>query len=135
MTSPANEVQALIFERLTAYPAVTAIVGDRVYDRVPNERKFPYISFSASVGTPDDAECIDGLSHVLQIDCWSRYGGGFREVNQMNDAVYRALHDYEGVIDVNALVQMRVTLVRSVRDPDGLTSHGIVQVESIVEVN
>lgn len=134
MTSVANELQELIYARLTADPRVQSIVGDRVYDRVPRSRSFPYISFSSSTSTPDDVECIDGITHVLQIDCWSRYDGGFREVNQMTDAVYRSLHDHDGVITTNALVQMRVTLVRAMRDPDGLTSHGVVQVECLVEV-
>lgn len=133
--SASNELQALIYQRLTGNTGVTAIVGSRVYDNPIGKDAFPYISFGPSDVVEDDADCITGRIETVQIDCWSRYQGGFREVKDLADAVKKALHRYAGTLTVNALVEMTVESIRYFRDPDGLTSHGVVTVQAIVEEN
>lgn len=131
--SASNELQALIYNRLTTNAGVTAIVGTRVYDNPPSNADFPYVSFGPSDVVEDDADCITGRIETIQIDCWSRYQGGFKEVKSLADAVKKALHRYNGALTVNALVEMTVQSVRHFRDPDGITSHGVVTVQAIVE--
>lgn len=131
--SASNEVQALIYQRLVADTGVHGLVADRVYDRPPETRVFPYVSFGPSDLVEDDAQCIIGRIETIQIDCWSRYQGGFREVKTLADAVKNALHHYAGEMGVNALVEMQVVAMRFFRDPDGLTSHGVVTVQAVVE--
>tara|TARA_R100000655_G_scaffold48246_1_gene85635 strand:+ start:563 stop:967 length:405 start_codon:yes stop_codon:yes gene_type:complete len=127
------ELQKLIYARLVADAGVHAICGDRIYDNPKEGVEFPYVSFGPSDQIEDDAECITGLVETMQIDCWSRYGGGFLEVKKLTDAVRKALHQYEGELTENALVEMRVLSTRFFRDPDGLTSHGVMSVQSTVE--
>lgn len=131
--SASNELQTLIYQRLTAFPAVQAVVANRVYDQPPENPIFPYVSFGPSDAVEDDADCITGRIETIQIDCWSRYQGGFKEVKSLADAVKKALHRYAGELTVNALVEMTVQSVRHFRDPDGVTSHGVVTVQAIVE--
>jgi len=131
--SASNELQALIYNRLTTNAGVTAIVGTRVYDNPIGKDVFPYISFGPSDVVEDDADCVTGRIETVQIDCWSRYQGGFREVKDLADAVKKALHRYAGALTVNALVEMTVESIRYFRDPDGQTSHGVVTVQAIVE--
>jgi hypothetical protein len=126
-------LQKLIYRRLVAYPDVAALVDDRVYDNPSDEAELPYITFGPSDWVEDDAECITARTETLQIDCWSRYQGGFMEAKQLSDAVKAALHQYDGTLEGNALVEMRVTTVRTFRDPDGITSHGVVTVQAMVE--
>lgn len=131
--SASNELQALMYQRLIGNAAVTAIVGNRVYDNPIGKDVFPYISFGPSDVVEDDADCISGRIETVQIDCWSRYQGGFREVKGLADAVKNALHRYAGTMETNTLVEMTVRGIRVFRDPDGLTSHGVVTVQAIVE--
>lgn len=131
--SASAELQKLIYDRLVANSAVHALIADRIHDRVPKDSAFPYLSFGPSDLVEDDAECITGRVETIQIDCWSRYQGGFKEVKDVADAVKGALHHYEGEMTVNALVEMRVIAMRFFRDPDGLTSHGVLTVECTVE--
>jgi hypothetical protein len=100
-----NELQALIYQRLTNFLAVQAVVGSRVYDQPATNAPFPYISFGPSDAVEDDADCITGRVETIQIDCWSRYQGGFKEVKSVADAVKKALHRYAGEMNVNALVK------------------------------
>lgn len=131
--SASNELQTLIFQRLTSDTGVQAIIGNRVYDNPIGKSTFPFISFGSSDVVEDDADCITGRVETIQIDCWSRYAGGFKEVKALADAVKKALHRYSGTLAVNALVAMTVQTIRYFRDPDGVTSHGVITLQAIIE--
>lgn len=131
--SASNDLQKLIYDRLVADAGVHDIIADRVYDNPVGKDSFPFVSFGPSDVVEDDADCITGRIETIQLDCWSRYQGGFKEVKDLTDAVKKALHHYEGELTTNALVEMTVEAIRHFRDPDGITSHGVVTVQAIVE--
>jgi hypothetical protein len=127
-------LQQLVYARLIAFAGVTALVGQRVYD-APNLKTvtFPYVSFGPSDIVTDDADCIDGVIETLQIDVWSRRSGGKQEAKQIANAVKAALHDFHAEPAAGALVSLRVATIRIFNDPDGITTHGVVTVEAIME--
>ncbi len=131
--SISNALQALIYERLVADAGVGALVGDRIYDRPSATVTSPYITFGPSDYVPDDDECIDGRVETVQLDIWSEAQDGKREAKAVVDAVKVSLHDAVGDLDNGALSTMRVVLVRVFDDPDGRTTHGIVQIECLIE--
>ncbi len=131
--STSNALQKLIFDLLVASGPVGALVGDKIYDRPGATVPAPYITFGPSDYVPDDDECIDGRIETVQLDVWSEAQDGKRECKAIVDAIRVVLHDAVGNLDVGALVTMRVTLSRVFDDPDGRTTHGIVQVESVIE--
>ena len=131
--SAANEFQRLVYQRLIADDGVHALIGDRVYDQPPASVEYPYISFGASSTYLDDADCIPTRIVSLQIDVWSTYQGGNKEANDAVDAMKAALHDYEADLDNNALALLQVRGMQVFRDADGLTTHGFVRVEAIIE--
>lgn len=130
------ELQKLILDTLEANTAVMEL-SNGVYDRVPSSPWGPdsingYVSFGPADVVEDDADCIRGGEHTVQIDCWSRQVG-MVHAKRMVDAVKAALHERELSMAQNALVEMRVTMRRVFPDPDGLTSHGIVIVSAAIE--
>lgn len=131
-------LQKLLYEALRANAGVSAMVGDRVYDHVPPDGagkvtvEFPYISFGAYDFVPDDSDCIYAGEHTVQLDIWSRAVGKV-EAKTITDAVRRLLRDYEADMGDYGLVEMRVDLAQVIGDPDGLTSHGVVQVTALIE--
>lgn len=125
--------QDLVLALLGSDTAVTSIVGDRIVDGNSDDLAYPNITFGPSDYTPDDADCINGREETLQIDCWTRQDGKKWPCRQLVDAVKAALHDAEGDLSAGALVQMRVVLVRVLDDPDGITTHGVVQVTGLIE--
>lgn len=131
--SASNSLQTLIYDLLVADTAVHAICADRIYDRPDTSVTAPFISFGASDYSPDDHDCIDGRIETQQIDIWSEALDGKRECKALADAVKAALHDAVGSLAVGALVTMRVVLVRVFDDPDGRTTHGVIQIEAVVE--
>ncbi|ETX26441.1 DUF3168 domain-containing protein, partial [Roseivivax isoporae] len=120
---------------LVADAGVGALVSDRIYDNVPNGVTFPYVSFGPTQEITDDEQCIDGEEHVFQIDVWDRSQARLSPTKRIAGAVKAALHDAALTLpDPYALAFIRVTSTRTMRDPDGITGHGIVIVEARVEL-
>lgn len=126
------ELQGEIIKRLKADPTVTALVAGRVYDSVPATATFPYVSYGPSDLLQADAECIKAYDIDVQLDVWSRTPG-FPEAKKISCAVRNALHGVDLALPTNALVFLEHRQSNCRRDPDGLTSHGIVQINAIVE--
>lgn len=132
MSSPSFELQVAIVTRLKAAAAVTAFVGNRVYDNVPEEPTFPYITVGEGDETSDDADCVDGFEISIDIDVWSR-APGFPEAKRISDEIRKALKTPELTIPTNALVYFRHRQTRFLRDPDGKTSHAVMTYEGFAE--
>lgn len=132
--SSAAEFQKLIFDTLKANAAVMALANG-VYDNIPASpfgSKTAYISFGPVDTNEDDAEEIVGIETTLQIDVWSRAVGAV-ECKRLTDLVRKALHKKSLALTDNALVDVWVPIYRVMRDPDGVTTHGVVQVSAMIE--
>ena len=132
MANVEKELHGAIYERLTTDPALSSLINGRVFDDVSASATFPYVVIGPVDSVEDDADCITSLEVAQQIDCWSR-ATGFPECKRVVDAVRAALHDYSFDLASNALVFFEHRTTRITRDPDGLTSHGILGFEAVIE--
>lgn len=135
MTSASVELQTVIYQTLVADAEVGALVGDRIYDGRPDTATFPCVTFGPIDSIEDDKSCITGRVETVQLDVWSRDQGRMRPCKEICDAVKAALHRAELSMTVNALVRIEITGVRVFLDPDGITAHGVVTVETDIEEN
>lgn len=134
------ELTRLVITTLKTDPSVSGFVAGRVFDRVPSDPTpvFPYVSMGPSDSLPDDADCIAGEEISLQIDCWSEgtseaYGSA--EVKKLAGAVKRCLHDAGLAIGENALVSLRHSVTRIIREPNGVTNHAALSFTAFVEID
>ncbi len=140
MSSAVLELQGMVVGLLKNSNAVTAIVGNRVYDRVPRSltgdvsATFPFVGWASDDERSEDIDCIDSLTVTFDLDCWSR-DVGFPEVRRLTHAVRAALHHAEVTLSDNALVLIRHDQTRTFRDSDGLTSHAVLTFEAVLEQN
>lgn len=133
--SASRELQGAIYDALVADAGAGALVGDRIYDGVPSNNAFPYVSFGPSQEITDDAECIDGEEHFIQIDVWARDQARMGPCKDICAAVKAALHEVTlNLPSPYALAFIRVTGTRTMLDPDGITAHGIITVQAAVEL-
>ena len=123
----------MVFTRLTTDSAVTALIGQRVFDKPPLTAQKPYASFGPVDWAEDDADLIVSREITMQIDVWSAAQDGKRECFRICDAIKRSLHQYEGSLTNNALVEMRVPMARVMDDPDGTLLHGVLTVTVMIE--
>ncbi|WP_193336168.1 DUF3168 domain-containing protein [Devosia beringensis] len=147
---PTYELQLAALNALRASTALTAMVGAKIYDRVPEKQVngqlvpdvvSPYISFGPVTSLPDeadDSDCIDSEEITFQIDVWSWGSGlayGSVQCRQISGLVKKALHKADLQLTTHALVSIRHVLTRILRDSDGITNHGVIQFTALVESN
>jgi hypothetical protein len=137
MASPDLELQGAIVARLKGVAALTALIGQRVYDQVPRSSAgditavFPFVAIGPSDVLSDDAQCVTGYDIAFQIDCWSR-AVGFPEVKKIAHEVKLALDQFALPLPTNTLVTFDHRQTRTFRDPDGLTSHAAMDFRALV---
>ncbi|HYD66170.1 DUF3168 domain-containing protein [Azospirillum sp.] len=132
MSSVSLELQGAIVARLVGFAPLTALIADRVYDAVPDEAVFPYISVGPDQIVSDDAECLTAFEVFLQLDAWSRTEGRV-EVKRVAEAVRLALHGFDLSLTDNALLSIEHRQTRILPDPDGQTSHAVIEFVALVE--
>ncbi|TPJ76193.1 DUF3168 domain-containing protein [Mesorhizobium sp. B2-6-3] len=132
MTSPSLELQGAIVARLKAVAVVTAMIGQRVYDRVPANAVFPYVTLGPMDELSDDADCIKGFNIAIDINVWSR-AVGFPEAKRIGDAVRAGLLNPELALTDNALVYFQHRQTVYSEDPDGLTNRARMSFEAFAE--
>lgn len=144
---PSYELQLAALNKLRETPALVAIVGQKIYDRVPEKQQgnrtvpnvtSPYISFGPVTSIPDDSDCIDGEEITFQIDAWSWGQGeayGSVQVRKIAGLVKKALHRADLSLSTNALVSIRHEMTRILRESDGITNHGVIQFTALVETH
>ena len=142
---PTYDLQLAALNKLRGTMDLTAIVGTKIYDRVPEKTSggvlvpdvaSPYISFGPVTVISDDVDCVDGVEITFQIDAWSWGAGlayGSVQVRQIAGIVRKALHKADLALADNALVSITHELTRILRDPDGVTNHAAIQFTALVE--
>lgn len=131
MSDPSLEMQAAIVAALKQGGALPTEVGDRVFDKVPAGAAFPYVSLGPLQVLPDKAGCIDGAELFQQIDVWSREAG-YPEVKKIAAAIVVKLDDQPLSVVGHDVVVFEHSDTRYLRDPDGLTSHAVINFRSLI---
>lgn len=131
MSDPSLELQAAIVAALKNSPAVTALVGNRIYDAVPSNATFAYISLGDCQVLPDKADCLDGAEVFLQVDVWSR-AVGYPESKTIAKAVVDKLDDQPLTVAGHDVVIFEHQSTQYLRDPDGLTRHAAVSMRALI---
>ncbi|GGD30745.1 DUF3168 domain-containing protein [Aureimonas glaciei] len=108
------------------------IAGDRIYVLPNAASTFPYVSMGPADATEDDAECIDGVEATQQIDVWSRSGSN-AEAMLIAGQIRRLIHRQDIPITAATIAEIEVRSVRLFRDPDGKTTHVVIEVRAIIE--
>ncbi|MEJ8308810.1 DUF3168 domain-containing protein [Agrobacterium larrymoorei] len=133
MASPDLELQGAIVARLKARTALTAIVAQRIYDRPPTNAPFPYVEYGESQVIRDDVTCFKANLIYVTIHVWSQYSGGFKELKEVINEVVEALDDAPLVLPSHRLVSLTRQDTRHFKDPDEVTTHGVVEFVARVE--
>lgn len=132
MSDPSLDLQGAIVAALKADPAVTALISGRVYDQVPPQAAFPYVTIGEDQTLPAWADCYDGADVILTLHAWSR-AVGYPEVKRLAAAVSAALDGVEVTIETIRLVDISWTGSRFLRDPDGNTRHAVIGFRALTE--
>lgn len=124
-------LQGAIVAALKADADVAALVGARVFDVVTPGADYPYISLGEDQVLPDGGDCFDAYDIRSTIHLWSRTVG-FPEVKRLAAAVDAVLGS-DLVVPGHHVIECGLTDTRFLRDPDGLTSHAVLSLQTLIE--
>lgn len=126
-------LQKAIRAWLLADPAVTAIVGDRVFDNVSVDAVKPYVSFGPFQVLPELADCSEGCEIFVTLDGWDASGGKTETVKKLGAAIVR-LHNTDLTLgDGQRLVGIYLESTNYLRDPDNITTHAAIVLRALTE--
>jgi hypothetical protein len=120
MSDPSLELQAALVAAMKGH--IGSAVGSRIYDDVPEEPQYPYVSLGPCQVLPDKAGCIDGAEVFPQIDVWS-HAVGFGEAKTIVKGILAVLDDAPLALNGFDTVIFQLQSINYLQDPDGLTRH------------
>ena len=132
MIGPLNALMGAVVPLLKADPALSEMIGQRVYDTIPEKAPFPYLSLGSAWETQDDADCLAAVTVGFRIDVWSR-AVGFPEARAIAHLVRAVLHEAEIDIPDGALAMLEHRRTDTMRDPDGMTAHAAIEFQAVIE--
>lgn len=140
---PTYELIKACIEVLKNDTAISAMVQNKVYDRVPEKQdgtpsvSSPYISLGNTNFLTEDFDCIDAATISLQFHCWS-WGDGeaysSAQVRKLSFLVRRALHKAEIELQENGFVVLVHQVTSFNRASDGVTHQATVVFEAEVDI-
>jgi hypothetical protein len=139
-TDPGVALQRAIVAALKTNSEVKALIEDRVYDRVPRNASgeptvpFPYVTIGEVQTLPELGEATDAAESFVTLHTWSRAAGTV-EAKTLSKAVSGALHDKELTLSEGTMQSLLLQDSRMLNDPDGLTSHGILNFQILTDAN
>ena len=125
MTDVSVALQTAIVAALKNDAGVTAIAGERVYDRVPEKKPKPYVNYGGEQVLPDDVDCIAGFEAFVTLHGWSDAAGQI-EAKRLAGAVRNRLHNTDLAVADHRLHLIEHRGTDYLDDPDGLTTHAVI---------
>lgn len=132
MPRPTLALQKAVVAALLGDAAVTAAVGDRLYDAPPREPVFPYVTIGETRVSDWSTGTEEGAEHRLSLQVWSRERGK-RQCYEIMDAIEATLHDAALTLDGHALVNLRFEFAEVGRERDGITWRAAMRFRAVTE--
>lgn len=114
-------LQRAVYDKLTGDETLMGLVTG-VFDGVPEQQPYPYITLGSITEVPDDAHDRQGLTAQVVLHIWSKYRGYYeaaRILTAMDAVLDRQLLVVDGFTDVSIAQAQH----QSLRDPDPTIRH------------
>ncbi len=125
-------LQRAIYAHLLIDAPLQALIGARIYDSVPGDADFPYVTLGDALVAAYDTDGARGAEHRLTFNVWSR-AGGRSEAKAILGALNAALADAGLTPEGQRLVNLRFLDAETRREPDGATWRGLIRFRAVTE--
>lgn len=109
------------------------IAGGRIYDGVPDNPVFPYVTIGDEQIIDDSNTCGESWEAFADIHVWSRPVAGSKVEAKTIAAAVKGAVLAIGTVSGGTLTGVFSETARSFRDPDGLTEHTVLTFKFIIE--
>lgn len=127
-------VQDAVYDLLVANAGMQAVLGNppRIYDYVPQNAAFPYLTLGDTRAENFDTKDGVGINQLITLHAWSRYRGQ-KEMKDILKAVNLALHRSSMTVSGYNFTDCRFESAETFLDDDGLTYHGLCRYRLITQ--
>ena len=122
-------LQSSIYSALNV-SAITTTLSCGVYDEVVEGNSYPFISLGEETAQDYSTNNLVGAQTTINIHIWSQYKGS-KETKNIMDKIHDLLHDVSLSVSGVNLINLRFEFSDIMRDPDGITRHGVMRFRAI----
>ncbi len=121
---PGIAIQQKIFDTIKDDATIITLVGSSIFDNVPDNSDFPYITIG-EVETGDfSSHTNDGFEGSVTVHVWSQ-DRGRNNTKTIQARIYTLLQNLDLAIVGVPTLNFRLGSQSTILDPDGRTNHGI----------
>ena len=102
-----------------------------VYDEVIEGNTYPFIALGEETAIDYSTVDLNGGEHTLTFHIWSEYNGA-KECKQIMDRIHDLMHNHSLSVSGFNLINLRFEFSDILRDPDGVTRHGVMRFRAII---
>jgi len=124
-------LQERIYSTLSGDSTLTSTLGAAVYDDVPENSAYPFVSLGEATASDYSTYDLSGSQTTMTIHIWSQYKGA-KEVKNIMDRVHTLLHDKTLTVTGFNLINLRFEFIDTLQDPDGITRHGVMRFRAVM---
>lgn len=127
-------VQEAVATQLLATSAVTALVGQRIFDEVPTDTTdFPYIVIGLGSSQDFSVKGNEGLDQTIELYIWDAQYGGVGRTKRVMAAIRTALNDQSFSVSGHNLVMSRFIGSDVRMQSDGVTREAVARYRIMTE--
>ncbi|MGV6872553.1 DUF3168 domain-containing protein [Pseudochelatococcus sp. B33] len=119
-------IQTAVHALLLADTGLSAIVGTRVFDRVPSDAQLPFVYTSGWQMIGDELDCYDVTEYFFDVQVFGRSGIGRLSITPAAGAVRKALHRQQITIEGGEIAWISHRTTFYFDEPDGLTRRAVL---------
>jgi len=123
-------LQTTIYNALNV-SAVTTTLSCGVYDEVIEGNTYPFITLGEETTIDYSTKTATGSETTINIHIWSQYKGS-KQTKEIMDKIHDLLHDSNLSVTGFNLINLRFEYSDIMRDPDGITRHGVMRFRAII---
>jgi hypothetical protein len=124
------QLQTAIYTALNV-SAITTTLSCGVYDEVIEGNTYPFITLGEETTIDYSTKTATGGETTINIHIWSQYKGS-KQTKEIMDKVHDLLHDSNLSVTGFNLINLRFEYSDIMRDPDGITRHGVMRFRAII---
>lgn len=124
-------LQTTIYSTLSSDNTLTSTLGSGVYDEVVEGATYPFVALGEETAIDYSTKNTNGGETTINVHIWSQYKGS-KETKQIMDRIHDLLHDSNLSVTGFNLINLRFEFSDILRDPDGVTRHGVMRFRAII---
>lgn len=132
MSEATLPLQAAVVAALKAHAPLTAIVGTKVFDRVPAGTVAPYVTITGWQEIEDGTDCSDASELFFDVQCFSTVVGR-PEAARIAAAVKSALHKLAPATTDWANTEILYRSTQYFTESDGTTTRAVVNFQALTD--